>query len=221
MSLSIIVLTPVLFALILHFAPPYYEKYLPVLFEYRALILAFFCILSSGLMGFILSFIILDEKDQKLVPVFMVMPYPFLKLLLLRSALILVLAFASCLLLIFTTDFIEHSLLSKLTLALACSIIAPTSTFLVTSFAKNKIEGVTYFKLFNMLLIIPVAGIFVNTPLTYIFGIIPYYWVYNGFYNVTGISQSIILIIAMVLNLLLFCLVLKTFIKKHSEIGGN
>lgn len=213
-SLSFIMFVPLIFAGLLKFLPPWYEEYLPVLYDYRPLILAFFCILNSALMGFILSFILLDERDQQLFPVFRVMPVTFYKFLSIRVLLIMQFGFLSSLLLIYITGFIGYNLFLNVILSLSASLVGPSSTFIITTIAKNKIEGVTLFKLFNMILFVPVGGLFVKGWLSYLFGIIPYYWIYKGFYNSTGMSTAMILVVALLTNSVLLILSIKFFLKK-------
>lgn len=215
-SLAFIVFVPIIFFALLRFAPPIYEQYLPALIEYRAHLLSVFCILSSVLLGFILAFIILEERDQNLMPVFMVMPYSFGNLLLLRVSVIIVMGFLSSILLIVGTGLVEIPFYQAVFLAFASSLTGPSSTFIIASIARNKIEGVSYFKLFNMILMAPIAGMFIGTWHSLLFGIMPYYWIYAAYIgNPVYISSWTSLIIAIVYNLILLLLTFRLFLQRN------
>lgn len=216
-SLRVIIFVPLLFAVLLRLAPPFYENYFPALIEYRPHILAFFCIITSALMGFILSFILLDERDQNLFPVFRILPFSFKYFLLIRGLLIMFIGFISSILLILSTSFIGHSFTKLLLLSFSCSMVGPSSTFIITSVARNKIEGVTLFKLFNMLLFLPIVGLFVKIPFTYFFGLIPYYWIYNGFLNNTALPDIWVLFLACFLNFLLLFVSFRFYVNKQND----
>lgn len=199
-SLSVIVFVPLIFLVLLRFMPAWYEPHVPVLATYRAHILSGFCVVSSALMGFILSFILLDEKDQNLMPVFRVMPLPAVQFLAYRVLMIMGFSFIGNMLIILFSRMVEYTLMKTILLSLACSFIGPSSTFLITGFAKNKIEGVTYFKLFNMLLMAPLAGIFIVARFSLLFGIVPYYWIYAAFIGSQFISGTMCIELALLLN---------------------
>ncbi len=180
-SILMILFLPIVFWILLRFVPPYGEKYFPVIQEYRAYFLSLFCLLSPVLLGFILSFLILEEKDQNLVPLFQVLPLSIHKFMVIRVCLILFFSFVSGLLLITTTGLIHISLWKAVALAFACSFTGPANAFIITAIARNKIEGVTLFKLLSLLLLAPIAGLFIPSDISLFFGLIPYYWIYLGF----------------------------------------
>jgi fluoroquinolone transport system permease protein len=180
-SILMILFLPIVFWILLRFVPPYGEKYFPVMQEYRAYFLSLFCLLSPVLLGFVLSFLILEEKDQNLVPLFQVLPLSIHKFMVIRVSFILLFSFVSGLLLITTTGLIYISFWKAVALAFACSFIGPANAFIITAIARNKIEGVTFFKLLSLLLLAPIAGLFIPSDISMLFGIIPYYWIYLGF----------------------------------------
>lgn len=180
-SILMMLFLPLVFWMLLRFILPYCEEYFPVMQEYRAYFLSLFCLLSPVLLGFILSFLILEEKDQNLVPLFQVLPLSIHKFLVIRVSLILLFSFVSGLLLITTTGLIHISLWKAVALAFACSFTGPANAFIITAIARNKIEGVTFFKLLSLLILTPIAGLFISSWISLLFGIIPYYWVYKGF----------------------------------------
>lgn len=212
-SLAFIVFLPLLFLALLRFAPPVYEPYAVILKEYRSYILAFFCVLTSGLYGFILSFIMLDEKDQGIIPLLKVLPVPAGKLMYMRSALIFGLGFLSNCMLVFFSGIVEYSLIKGVLLSILSSFAGPISAFIITSLANNKIEGVTYFKLFNLVLMAPMAGLFIQSKLAILVGIIPFYWMYAGFVGSDILSPNFNILIGLLYNLLILWGAVKLYVK--------
>ena len=63
-------------------------------------------------------------------------------------------------------------------------MIVPVYVIGITNFAKNRMEGMVWIKVFNVLVIIPVAAFFIPGPFQYLFGIFPTHWVFQGMYNI-------------------------------------
>ena len=183
-SLVVIVILPVLLIILLRIAPSFYEPYVPEMITYRPLILGTFCLLISALSGFLLAFVMLDEKDQKLFDVFNVMPFRLNRLIRLRIVSMMVTGFVFCALLIVGSDLVQMNILQVLTLSLLCSLSGPANTLLIVSLAGNKIEGVTYFKVLNMIIMAPMVGVFIAGTIRYLLGIFPFFWVFMSFMKV-------------------------------------
>jgi hypothetical protein len=85
---------------------------------------------------------------------------------------------------------------------------------LITGFARNKIEGVTLFKLFSFITILPLAAFFINTKLSLLFGFLPYYWIYSCYIKNAFLSESITIMIALIYNLFFIIFSCQFFIQK-------
>ncbi len=191
-SMVFILIAPILILLIIRTVPPIYETYFPFMVEYRPLILGFFIMLIPMLAGFMFSFMMLDEKDQCLFPVFRVTPFSFNQLILYRIGIITLLGFLLSLIFLLASGLLEIRIYQVILLTLLSSLSGPIFMLVILSLARNKIEGVTYYKMLNMLFILPVAGIFIESPLRYAFGIIPFFWVYEAFETLTNPNKFLI-----------------------------
>jgi fluoroquinolone transport system permease protein len=60
-------------------------------------------------------------------------------------------------------------------------LIAPFITLIISTYAKNKVEGMAFFKGVDLILLLPMLSFFVIGNLKYIFSIIPAFWTYNLF----------------------------------------
>lgn len=213
-SILIILFIPIVFWFLLKFLPPLYEPLVPVLKAYRLHIIAVFCILASVLPGFVMSFIILEEKDEHLLALFRILPIPIQQFTLYRALLIMLFGFLSSFVIIWTTGLIKLSILKMFFLSIVSSSTGPAITFLITGVAHNKIEGVTLFKLFSFITILPIAAFFIKVKLSLFFGLLPYYWIYSGFIGRSFLSFNLSITIALCYNLIFFIASYRFYIQR-------
>ncbi|MBN1951228.1 MAG: hypothetical protein JW801_08485 [Bacteroidales bacterium] len=180
-SMLAILIAPLAMLVILRIAPPLYEPYFPVMVEYRPLILAVFSILITALSGFLMAFVMLDEKDQHLFDVFRILPFTFKQLIGIRILFMFLLGFVLCASFIPASGMLDLNIFQIVSLSVLAAISGPANTLLIVSISNNKIEGATYFKGLNMFIMAPLAAIFIASPLRYLIGIIPFFWVFASF----------------------------------------
>ena len=215
-SLLVIFFVPLIIAMILRFLPPIYESYFPVMIEYRALILGVFAVLVSLLAGFLLTFVMLDEKDQSLFPVFRITPFSFEQLTRYRVAVMGVSSFVFTLVLIEASGTVNMRFYQEILLSAICSLAGPTYALLILGLAHNKIEGVTYYKLLNTLMALPIIGLFMDSAWRYLFGILPYFWIYLAFDTLDNTAISLLyMALALVLELIYLAGAYKFFLARN------
>jgi len=172
-TLFIMLFIPILMLLILRFGLPILNGYLPELINFNPLLCIFFCIIVAAFPSFIISFIILDEKDQTLIPLLRVMPIKLIIFLKSRLLFIIFFGFINSLLILNFNSIFVITFYKTVIISFLAAITSP-SVFLITiSFAKNKIEGVTLMKILNVLLILPIISIFINHFTKYLFCFFP------------------------------------------------
>jgi len=179
-TLTALFIMPVVLVLALRFGFPHLVARLPLLLDYNRVFLAFICCLLSAFPAFIVSFIMLDEKDDGLFTVFRVMPISAMSFILYRTALIVALGALSSGAAMLLTGLVEPDLPRELVTALLFGLSAPLVALIVVTVAKNKIEGVTVLKGLNLLLMLPLVSFFTSSPFKVILGVIPIYWVYQA-----------------------------------------
>jgi fluoroquinolone transport system permease protein len=153
---------------------PEVQPYLPVIFGY-------FCVLAAFFPGFIISFIMLDEKDENLLTVMRVMPVSPGLFLGYRLLFISVSGFLFSLLTIWLVPVFNPSLTVAISLAVLSALITPVTTLLVVTFARNKIEGITLLKGLNFALTLPLLAFVTDSAWANILGLLPVYWTYYAF----------------------------------------
>ncbi len=182
-SLFIFVFIPFAVLAFVRYALPPITGLYPAMANYYTLVIGIMAIAISIFPGFIMAFIIIDEREQAILDVFRVLPVSFSKLVYTRIFLTAILGFMYSFGILTFSGLVTFDLLHILEVSLLCSFPGPISALLIVSFASNKIEGMTYMKGINFIWIIPVANFFIVTPWKYFFAIVPDYWTLQIIYG--------------------------------------
>ena len=172
-------LAPVLQFLLARLLVPWLVEAFPVLAEYRLIILMLMALQVVTGIGFVAASIMLDEKDEGVLTAIRTLPlgaHTFLVSRLLGAVLI---AF------IFSLAMLGGTGLSALpgptlpAAALLLALLTPLVALVLAGFARNKVEGLAIFKVLNLVLLLPVASLFLNSAARYALSIVPVYWTYQ------------------------------------------
>lgn len=216
--LKILLFVPLIFIIMLRFGLPPLLVYVPVVSEYKFLIVGALCLLTASFPAFIVSFIMLDEKDEGIFVMYRVIPMSNLKFFIYRMGFQIIFSWCYTLLILFLSGSVDMLVWQKFAASFLFSLLPPVITLLTITFARNKIEGVTLMKLLNFFIFLPVAAFFTDIPWRYIFGIIPVFWSYQ----IMEIYHSNTMFLAalgigVALHLLTLRLIFSIFIKKISQ----
>jgi fluoroquinolone transport system permease protein len=182
-SLIIICIAPLLMLALLRFGyPPLLDAW-PEANQYIYIILAAFCITGALMPGIAMAFVMLDEKDQHLDAVLRVLPISFERIVWCRMGLIYVFGFLSCILMLGFTGIFTGTFLQMLLLALLVAASAPLLAMIPAFLANNKIEGATYTKALNFMVILPVVAFIFPGNWSWAMAVFPAWWVYFAFQN--------------------------------------
>ncbi len=178
-TLILMFFLPVILILVCRILVPIVSNYLPEISEYNWLILAGFCVLSGSTPAFLTAFLLLDEKDENLIPVLKVTPLPYSKLITYRISFLMLTSFIFAIIFLYLNGLASYSFSRIVTSSALVSFIPAILLLLIIPFAKNKIEGVTLFKGINVVLFIPITAFFIAPQWKMVFGILPFYWIYE------------------------------------------
>ena len=178
-TLLLIFFVPFLILGVVRLGIPLIESYLPVLSGYHLEIVAFFALLNAIFPGYILSFILLDEKDMQLLQVIKITPVSLSGFLIARILFMILFGFLGSLFLVLCNGLVYFSLLKALAISFLCALNAPILILLISTIAKNKVEGLTLLKIANVTLVIPTAVLFIDTTFENLLAIFPAFWVYR------------------------------------------
>lgn len=215
-TLLVMLFVPVLMILVTRFGVPPLAEAWPVVVDYYPIIVVFFCVITAMMPAYIVSFMLLDEKDQGVLTAYRIMPITPEGFFGMRMLFMFVFDLTGSFLLLQMNGLVAVPVFKSIIVSVVCAACSPFFVFLTVSVAKNKIEGATIMKVLNVLLMLPLISLFVDSPLTYILGVIPFYWIYEGFEVVNNSSRFFIyfgigLITAMVNNYIFYRFALKRF----------
>lgn len=185
-TLLMMLFLPFLLLLGVKYALPSLTELIPNVEAYYPLLLAATGITTGLLGGYVIAFVMLDEKEEGTFEAIRVMPISTLGFVLYR----LFLGFLWSLLFAFLTfvffDIVGYSWLERVVYACLCALTSPITMLVIVIFASNKIEGMTYIKGFNFFIFIPVISFFVPPFWGYFFGVFPHYWTYKALQEGNG-----------------------------------
>jgi len=178
-TLLLIFWVPILILCVIRFGLPVIASYLPVVGNYYKEFTILFSLLNTIFPGFILAFIILDEKDNGLISVIKITPVSLSGFLVARTFFMIIFgAFGSLILLLFNGLYI-FTTFEIIGICLLSALNVPLFILLISSLAKNKVEGLTLLKVANIFLFVPMLILFVESPYENILGIFPAFWVFK------------------------------------------
>lgn len=180
-TLLLILIVPIILLTVTRFGLPELFTYFPDIANYSIPIIAFFTVLNSMFPGFIIAFILLDEKDLQLFPAIKVTPASLAGVLKTRIVFMLILGFLSSLLLLLLNGMVIFSVVKSVQISILSAMNAPIITLLISTIAKNKIEGLTLLKVANLSLLIPLILFFTDSNLEYMLSVFPAFWAYKLF----------------------------------------
>lgn len=176
-------------------------------------------LMTAFIYGAVTGFTLLDDQDDLVLYSLRITPIKvsyYIASKLLLSYLFGVLA---TLLVIFITGFLDANLLDIFMITLLASLQAPIIALIVNAFASNKVEGFVVMKGSGIILLIPVAAIFITNWTELFLGIVPGFWVAR-MVSITLIpstyllNQYVYFIIGLIINLAFIYLLFNRYKKR-------
>lgn len=178
-TLTVFLITPALLVAFVRLFVPFITTQYPEVSDYHTLIMMFVSMQTAILFGFIVSFLILEEKDENVLQVIRVLPISSFYFVLYRLLFAVVFSALGALVMINLGGIAYPGELNAALLSVQYGLAAPFITLVVATYANNKIEGMAFFKGIDLVLLLPVLSFFVPEPFKYLFSIIPSYWTYT------------------------------------------
>lgn len=207
-----VAIAPLLMIGLLRWGLPFAEAAFPVISPHKLLIVALLCLSVAVLPAYLVSFIILEEKDEQILSAIRVLPIHPAAFLGYRVGLMTVLGFGVSWLLIRLAASELIPVGPDILLSLLSALGAPVVCLFVVTFAQNKIEGVTLLKGLNFVATLPILSFFAAESWQYIAACVPFYWLFRAFREVASPSpfgQAIT--IGIIFHLLLIGLLFRLF----------
>lgn len=180
-TLTVFLFAPLILIVFVRLFVPYITEQYPIIQEYHPMIMMFAGIQTAIMFGFIISFIILDEKDENVLQVIRVLPISPFYFILYRLLFATTFSTFGAFLMINLSGIAYPGLTNSILLSIQYGLTAPFITLIIATFAKNKVEGMAFFKGVDLILLLPMLSFFVVGNIKYVFSIIPAFWTYNLF----------------------------------------
>lgn len=143
---------------------------------YYGLIMSFFVLTAPAMVGMVTGFLLLDERDDRVLAALLVTPMPLSGYLAYRTSLPIVLGFVVTVACYPIAGLAPLPITTLAMIALLAACAAPLTALFLAVFAENKISGFALVKILNTINMIPVAAYFVDMPWQLAAGIVPTYW---------------------------------------------
>ncbi len=214
-SLRIFLVMPALIFAVVLILLPYLMVLNPEIENYVPLVIMGAMMQSSIMFGFIYSMVFIHEKEISVAKVYGILPISQTQLLYFRLLIPFTFAVIVTFTLLLWQPFLAIDILSVLGLALLCGLMSPVLAISVSVLSQNKMEGMTWFKLVNLVIVIPLAAYFVPFP-PYWFGVVPTHWAYQMLeFLARGESVLWPFLIGLIYTLVLLRWMVKRFISTH------
>lgn len=214
-TLLLFLLTPILLILFVRYFVPFITTRYPEAAEYHVMIMMFASAQTAIMFGFISSFIILDEKDENVLQVIRILPITPSYFIFFRLIFAALFSFAGAFSMIAFSGIAFPGWSFAFLLSIQYALTAPLITLVVSTYAKNKIEGMAFFKGVDLILLVPVLSFFIDSWARYLFGIVPVFWTFHSYDQaISGNNFWLFFLIGSVVYILVIALLVSQFRKK-------
>ncbi len=135
---------------------------------------------TSTMFGFIYAMVLIHEKELGVARMYGVLPISRVIFVVGRLVAPTLLSIVVSLLLLFMQPFYQLYFGAAVFLSILCGLVAPALALAVALFSKNKMEGMTWFKLLNLVIALPLLVFIAPAYAKWLFWI-PTYWIYKIF----------------------------------------
>jgi fluoroquinolone transport system permease protein len=176
---AFLILPVLLFVMAIWLVPMLITKF-DFLNDYINLILIVFIIENTQGFCIINSLLFIEEKEVQTAKVYGILPISKYNLILARLFIPYVLTVVFNLLLLSFQNLVNLPIIYYLMISLLAALIVPIYVLMLSSFAKNRLEGMIYIKLFNLLVLLPIAAFFIDGGWKHFLGLLPTHWLFQS-----------------------------------------
>lgn len=215
-SLRFFFIFPLLNLLVVRYGFPFAADYFPALKDYIHVLLMAATTQGALIFGFIYSMVLIDEKDTNVAKVYGILPVSKFWFVLYRLIAPFLFATLATVLMLIVEPYFGLSIFNNLTYSALVGLLAPMMALFVATVAGNKIEGMTWQKLFNLPTSLPLMAFFVPASFSFLFAILPTHWAFQGFDRMIADEDSAIrLLVGFGYSFLLIAFLARRFSKSH------
>ena len=153
---------------------------------YYPLLMSIFVMTAPGLIGTVIGFLLLDERDDRMLTALMVTPASAAGHLAYRITIPLMSGFVITIAGYRLIGLMPVPLSDLMAVSLLASFNAPMTALALAGFAENKVTGFAFVKILNAITMIPVIAFFVVSDWQLLAGLVPAYWPMKMFWLVAS-----------------------------------
>ncbi len=140
-------------------------------------------VLTPTLMGTVVGFLLLDERDDQTLTALLVTPLPLYRYLVYRLAVPTLLSLILTVLAVWICDLVAINPISLIFISLESALAAPIVALVYFCFSENKVQGFGVLKILGSITFaLPIGAYFMGIPAQYGFGLFPLYWSAKAFW---------------------------------------
>jgi fluoroquinolone transport system permease protein len=143
---------------------------------YYGLLMGFFLMTAPALVGMIVGFLLLDERDDRTLAALLVTPLPLSTYLWYRVTAPLVAGILATLACYPIAGLAPIAVVDLLFIAGLASLTGPITALFLVSFAENKVAGFALVKIINLVNVLPIGAYFLDLPWQLVGGLVPGFW---------------------------------------------
>ena len=215
-SLRIFLFLPLLIFMMINYFIPFLIEKFSIVNDYVIYIIIVATIENVQMFGFIYSMVLIDEKETEVAKIYGILPVS--KAWFIVSRLVIPMLITSVLtwLILMVQPFYHVTAIPVLAFSILAGCIVPVYVIGIVNMCKNRMEGMVWIKVFNLLVLIPIAAFFIPEPMQHLFSIFPTHWAFQGMYNIIMANTYIWQIIVGMIYLIGILIILaKRFSVKH------
>lgn len=215
-SLKVFLFLPLMNLVVIRYFFPYLAGIYQGLQDYFNIILLLASTQGATAFGFIYSMVLVDEKDTNVAKVYGILPISKVWFVIFRLIPPFLLASLATFLLMLVEPFFGLPMVFNLIYSMLAGLLAPLMILFIATVAKNKIEAMTWQKLFNLPIFLPILAFYVPASFSFVFAIFPTFWAYQGFDSLSkGENFWLYILIGFFHSLLLIIYLIRRFTKIH------
>jgi fluoroquinolone transport system permease protein len=173
--------------LLFRFAVPAVTSALQARFDfnlslYYPLLMSFLPLIAASLIGTVVGFMLLDQRDEQTLAALLVTPVSLGDYLRYRLSVLLMVSVVLSSITLPLAGLTQTTIPQLVLTSLVAAPLAPVYALLLGSFAGNKVQGLALAKAAGVVTVPCVVAYFVTGPWQIAFGIIPHYWALKVFW---------------------------------------
>lgn len=143
---------------------------------YHSLIMGGYLMTAPGIVGMVIGFLLLDERDARTLMALRVTPLSMRRYLAYRIALPLMVGILATLTGYPLVGITPLPFASLVPIAIVAGLWAPLLALVLATAAPNKVAGFAVMKVLNSVNLLAIASFFLPLPIQFVAGVLPSYW---------------------------------------------